>query len=57
MSTNSSETDLNQITSAFKNHIGIRKIRYCFTNKKSNDFNFRQLSLNEVKSEILNLNI
>ena len=36
---------------------GFRKIQECFPNIKANDFNFRQVSLKEVKSELLNLNI
>ena len=51
------DTDINQITSVFQNHVSIRKIQECFPNIKANDFNFRQVSLKEVKSEILNLNI
>ena len=51
------DTDINQITSGFQNHVSIRKIQECFPNIKANDFNFRQVSLKEVKSEILNLNI
>ena len=54
---NSSDTDINQITSVFQNHVSIRKIQECFPNIKANDFNFRQVSLKEVKPEILNLNI
>ena len=50
---NSSDTDINQITSVFKNHLSIR----CFPNIEVSDFNLRQVSLKEVKSEILNLNI
>ena len=54
---NSSNTDINQITSVFKNHLSIRKIQECFTNIKANDFNFRQVSFKEVKSEMSNLNM
>ena len=54
---NSSDTDINQITSVFQNHVSVRKIQECFPNIKTNDFNFRQVSLKKVKSEILNLNI
>ena len=53
----SSDTDINQIKSVFKNHVSIRKIQECFPNIEANDFNFRQVSLKEVKLEILNLNI
>ena len=52
---NSADTDINQITSVFQNHVSIRKIQQCFPNIKANDFNSRQVSLKEVKSEILNL--
>ena len=44
---NSSDTDTNQITSVFKNHVSIRKIQKCFPNIKANDFNSRQVSLKE----------
>ena len=54
---NSSDTDINQITSFFKNHVSIRKIQEYFLHIEANDFNFRQLYLKEVKLEILNLNI
>ena len=54
---NSSDTDINQITSVFQIHVSVRKIQECFPNIKTNDFNFRQVSLKKVKSEILNLNI
>ena len=36
---------------------GFRNIQECFPNIKANDFNFRQVSLKEVKSGLLNLNI
>ena len=54
---NSSDTEINQITSVFENHVSIRKIQECFPNVEESDFNYSQLSLNEVKPEILNLNI
>ena len=54
---NSSDTDINQITSVFKIHVSNRKIQECFLNIEANYFKFRQVSLKEVKSEILNLNI
>ena len=54
---NSSDTDINQIPSVFQNHVSIREIQECFPNIKASDFNFRHVSLKEVKSEILNLNI
>ena len=54
---NSADTDINQIRSAFQNHVSIRKIQQSFPNIKANDFNSRQVSLKEVKSEILNLSI
>ena len=53
----SSDIDINQITSVFKNHVSITKIQECFVNIEANDFYFRQVSLKEVKLEILNLNI
>ena len=54
---NSSDTDINQITSVFQNHVSITEIQEFFPNVKASDFNFRHVSLKEVKSEILNLNI
>ena len=53
----SSDIDIDQITSVFKNHVSITKIQECFANIEANDFYFRQISLKEVKLEILNLNI
>ena len=53
----SSDTDTNQMTSFFKNHVTIRKIHQCFPNIDANEFNFRRVSFMEAKSEILNLNI
>ena len=38
---NSSDTDVNQITSVFKNHVSIRKLQECFPNIETDDFNFR----------------
>ena len=52
---NSSETDINHVTSVFKNHASIKRIQECLPNIEENYFNFRQVSLKEVKSEILNL--
>ena len=49
----SSDTDINKITSVLQNHVSIRQIQECFPNIKANDFNFRQVSLKKVKSEIL----
>ena len=54
---NSSDTNINQITSVFKNHVSITKIQDCFPNIEANDFHFTQVSLKEVQSEILNLDI
>ena len=54
---NSSETDINQIASVFKNYASIKKIQECFLNIEANGFNFRQVSLKEVKPTILNLSI
>ena len=54
---NSSDTGINQTTSAFKNHVSIRKIQGCFPNIEANDLNFWQVPLKKVKSEILNLNL
>ena len=46
---NSFDTDINQITSVFKSHVSIKKIHECFPSIEANDFNFRQVSLKEVK--------
>ena len=54
---NSSDTVINQSTSVFKNHVSIRKIQECFPKIEANDYSFRHVFLEEVKSEILNLNI
>ena len=54
---NSSDTYINQITSAFKNRGSIRKIQQCFLYNDANDFNFRKVPLKEVKPETLNLNV
>ena len=43
----SSDTDINQIKSVFKNHVSIRKIQECFPNIEANDFNFRQVSVKD----------
>ena len=49
---NSSETDINQIASVFKNHVSIRRVEECFPNIEANVFNFRHVYLKEAKSEI-----
>ena len=54
---NSSDADINQITSIFKKHVSIRNIQEHFPNDELNGFNFSQVSLKEVKSETLNLNL
>ena len=41
----SSDTEINQIKSVFKNHASIRKIQESFPNIEANDFNFRQVSM------------
>ena len=46
-----------EITSVFKNHVSIRKIQECFPNIEVNDFSFRKVSMKEVRSEILSINI
>ena len=43
----SSDIDIDQITSVFKNHVSITKIQECFANIEANDFYFRQISLKE----------
>ena len=51
----SSSTDINQSTFVFKDHVSIKKIQESFPNIGANDNNFMQVSLKEVKSEVLNL--
>ena len=53
----SSLTDINGITSNFDNHISIKKIKESFPNIVSGDFNFQEASRENVKREIVNLNV
>ena len=52
----SSLTDINGITN-FDNHTSIKKIKESFSNIVSGDFNFQKVSREDVKKEIINLNV
>ena len=53
----SSLTDIKGITSNFDNYISIKKIKESFPNIVSGDFNFQVISREDVKKEIINLNV
>ena len=53
----SSDNTTNQTTSVFENNVCIRKVQECSPNMKASEFNFGQVSLTEVKLELLNINI
>ena len=53
----SSVTNINGITSNFDNHISIKKIKESFPNIVSGDFNFQEIAREDVKKEIINLNV
>ena len=53
----SSITNINGITSKFDNHISIKKIKESFPNIVSGDFNFQEVAREDVKKEIINLNV
>ena len=40
----------------FDNHINIKKIKGYFPNKVSSNFNFQEVSREDIKKEIINLN-
>ena len=50
-------TDINEITSNFDNHISMKKINEYFPNIVSGDFNFQEISRENVKKEIINLDV
>ena len=54
--TASNTMDKEQITSAFNNHISIKKIREVFPDISSNNFEFTKLTEQSVKNEVLKLN-
>ena len=45
------------MTSNFGNHISVKKIKDSFPNIVSGDFNFQEVSGEDVKKEIINLNV
>ena len=49
--------DLNSIVSEFDGHIGIKKIKTFFRDINVNDFDFETVTMEDVKKEILNLNL
>ena len=54
--TTSSTMNIEQISSAFKNHVSIKKIREVFLEISSNNFEFTKVTEESVKNEILKLN-
>ena len=54
--TASNTMDIEQITSAFNNHVSIKKIREVFPEISSNNFEFTKVTEKSVKNEILKLN-
>ena len=50
-------TNTNGIASKFDNHISIKKIKESFPNIASGDFNFQEVAREDVKNEIINLNV
>ena len=53
----SSLTNINGITSNSDNHMSIKKIKESFPNIVSGDFNFQEVSREDVKKEIITLNV
>ena len=49
--------DLNGIVSEFDDHISIKMIKERFPDINVSDFDFEAVTLEDVKKEILNLNI
>ena len=54
--TASNTRDIEQITSAFNNHVSIKKIREVFPEINSNNFEFTKVAEQSVKDEVLKLN-
>ena len=54
--TASNTMDIEQITSAFNNHVSIKKIREVFPEISSNNFEFTKVTEQSVKNEVLKLN-
>ena len=53
----SSLTNINEITSNFDNHVSVKKIKESFPNIVSSDFNFQEFAREDIKQEIINLNL
>ena len=49
--------NINQISSTFDNHINIKKVKEYFPDASSNNFDFTEVSQDEVKKEVLHLNV
>ena len=49
--------NINQISSTFDNHINIKKVKEYFPDASSNNFEFTEVSQDEVKKEVLHLNV
>ena len=54
--TASNTMDIEQIISAFNNHVSIKKIREVFPEISSNNFEFTIVTEQSVKNEVLKLN-
>ena len=50
-------TNINGITSNFDNHVSIKKMKESFPNIVSSDFDFQEVAREDVKKEIINLNV
>ena len=53
----SNTMNINQISSTFDNHINIKKVKEYFPDASSNNFEFTEVSQDEVKKEVLHLNV
>ena len=49
--------DLNSIVSESEDHISIKKIKYFFPEINVNDFDFETVTMEDLRREMLNLNI
>ena len=53
----SNAMNINEIISTFDNHISIKKIKEYFPDASSNNFEFKEISQDEVKKEVSYLNV
>ena len=53
----SDSMNINEIISTFDNHISIKKIKEYFPDASNNNFEFTEVSQDEVKKEVLHLNV